>query len=109
MDSKLLGQRIQNARNKAHLSQRELAKKVRKDQRAISEIEAGDRKIWANDLPAFARALNVSLLYFFQEEMEADELEKALVTAFRHIPTRTGKVTAVQMVEVLSKTPSDLS
>ena len=100
-----LGQRIRAARAKAYLSQDELSRLVHKDQRAISEIEAGDRKVWASDLPAFARALNVSLAYFFEDELEADDLENELLTAFRQIQNREGKITAIRLLEVLSENP----
>lgn len=106
MEQTTLGHRIRDARIKAKLSQDELSQLVHKDQRGISEIESGDRKVWAIDLPAFARALNVSLLYFFEDELEADDLEKELLTAFRHIQNREGKITAIRLLEVLTQAPS---
>ena len=65
MDPKILGERIREARERAGISQEDLAVAVGKDQRAISEYENGKRKLSVTDLPMFARTLRVPLLYFY--------------------------------------------
>lgn len=103
MEKKILGERIRTAREKRGLSQVELAKLVKRDQRTISEVEGGKRKLAANDLPDFAMALEVPLLYFFEGEYDVTDLEFTLLKAFRGIPTEGEKLRAIALVNLLSQ------
>jgi transcriptional regulator with XRE-family HTH domain len=60
-----LGQRIRQAREARGLTQEQLAERIARDQRSVSEYESGKRRIYAHDLPNIARALNVPVMYFF--------------------------------------------
>lgn len=104
MDRQVLGERIRAARDRKNLSQERLALLVGKDQRAISEIEAGTRKLPANDLPAFATALEVPLLYFFEGEVTPDDLDRAMLDVFGQISSDALKQSAIEIVRILSET-----
>lgn len=96
-----IGQNIRAARERKKLSQEELARRIGKDQTAISEYENGKRKLTVTDLPAFAAALDVTIGYFFHGEMEANELEQALLHEFNRIPDQH-KQDALSVLRVLS-------
>ena len=96
-----IGQNIRAARERKKLSQEELARKIGKDQTAISEYENGKRKLTVTDLPAFATALDVTIGYFFHGKMEANELEQALLHEFNRIPDQY-KQDALSVLRVLS-------
>lgn len=102
LDPKLLGTRIRDARERLKLSQEELAAAVTKDQGAISEYESGKRKLAATDLPTFASALNVSVLYFFEDDDSPPELDSLMLETFRELPSAMVKHAAIQIVRILS-------
>lgn len=101
MDLKLLGQRMRQARERLGLSQEEFANLVSKDQTAISEYENGKRKVFAADLPLFAQALNVSLLYFFEGETTASDVDRALLAEFHRLPEEY-QAGAIEILRVLA-------
>jgi transcriptional regulator with XRE-family HTH domain len=101
VDTKILGGRIRDARERLALSQEDLAALVAKDQGAISEYESGKRRLAANDLPIFSRALNVPLLYFFQGELRETDLDRLLLQEFNQLPTPEVKQAAIDIVRVL--------
>ena len=104
MDTQTLGARIREARKKAGLSQEDLASQVAKDQAAISEYESGERRISAVDLPLFAQALDVPLLYFYQGEISPDDLDVSILAEFHRLPTFEAKHAAITILRVLSNT-----
>ncbi len=62
------GDRIREARDKLKISQEQLAAKIQLEglsitQKAISRIETGERVVADYELPYFADALNVSVLF----------------------------------------------
>ena len=85
MDPQLLGVRIRQARERLGMAQDDLAAAVMKDQRAISEYEHGSRKLSATDLPLFAQALHVPLLYFYEGELTADDLDMMVLSQFHRL------------------------
>ena len=105
MDKSVLGSRIRQARERKGLSQEALAQAVDKDQRAISEIESGRRKLAAVDLPDFAGALEVPLLYFFEDTDPTDELEIALLREFRRMPSSDMQKMAISILRVMHTSP----
>jgi transcriptional regulator with XRE-family HTH domain len=104
MDKKLLGERIRLARDRKGLSQEHLANLVEKDQRGISEIEAGNRKLSVTDLPKFAKALDVPILYFFEGEISKDDLDIAMLRVFAQIEHEEVKRSAIDIVHILAST-----
>lgn len=83
-----LGERIRQAREAQGLSQHELAERVGRDQRSVSEYESGKRRIYAHDLPNFAQALNVPIAYFFQDTPNSDDLDGILLDVFHQLEAR---------------------
>lgn len=104
MDSTSLGLRIRQARERQNLSQEDLAAAVARDQRAISEIENGKRKIAVTELPKFATVLDVPLLYFFQDEDADRDLDVALLNYFHQLPTSEARQAAIDILRILSRT-----
>ncbi len=102
MDSKLLGRRIREARERLGLSQEDLAAAVSRDQGAISEYESGKRRLSVVDLPHFARTLQVPLLYFFEGDVSESDIERMLLNEFRQLPTLEAKQALVDVVHILS-------
>lgn len=102
MNPLLLGERIRIARERKGLSQEELAARIGRDQRAVSEYEHGKRRIAVVDLPTFARVLEVPLLYFFEGELQLEDLDSALLHQFRRLPTSQARASAVELLRVFS-------
>jgi transcriptional regulator with XRE-family HTH domain len=99
----VLGARIREARESVRMSQEELASLVHKDQRAISEYENGKRKLSATDVPVFANALNVPILYFYEDEVSLDDFDRAMLAELQRLPTSETKLAAIELVRVLSR------
>lgn len=102
MNSRLLGARIRQARERLGMTQETLAERCEKDQRAISEYEHGKRRLSAVDLPLFAQALGVSLLYFFEGEISRHDLDAALLQEFERLPTPQAKRSAIALMRLFS-------
>ncbi|NLF76499.1 MAG: helix-turn-helix transcriptional regulator [Chloroflexi bacterium] len=102
VNQKLFGARIRQAREAQGLSQDELASLVSKDQRSISEYENGRRRVSAIDVPVFAKALRVSILFFYEGEISSDDLDRAALNHLRRLPTPEAKRIAIEMLELLS-------
>ncbi|MCA9904380.1 MAG: helix-turn-helix transcriptional regulator [Anaerolineae bacterium] len=102
MDPKWFGWRIRQARERKGMSQEDLAAAVSKDQGAISEYESGKRKLAATDLPLFATVLEVPLLYFFEPEMSADDLDAAILNYVHQLRTTEDQQVLVDVVRVVS-------
>jgi len=84
------------------MTQEALAELAGKDQRAISEYEFGKRRLSAIDLPDFARALDVSMLYFFEGEITQNDLDAVILQEFNRLPTSQSKQSAIELVRVFS-------
>lgn len=98
MDRELLGKRIRLAREKLRLSQEELAQRISRNQYAVSEYEAGKRRIYAHDLPTIAQALEVPISYFFNEVVESDDLEGLILVEFRELRSVEAKQLALKLL-----------
>jgi len=62
---RLIGERIRFAREEAHLSQKQLAERLGfKDRQILSNIEAGQRRVSAEELLLFIKELDRSLEFF---------------------------------------------
>lgn len=102
MNAQLLGVRIRQAREQLGMSQEELAARVARDQRAVSEYENGKRRIAAIDLPVFAQALQVPLLYFYEGELSSNDLYRDFVEEFQKLPTLEAQKTAIALLRAFS-------
>lgn len=99
LDLKLLGVRIRQARERLNMSQEDLAAAVSKDQGAISDYETGKRKLAVVDLPLFATALDVSLMYFF-EEIDSQDFDTEMLNYLHQIPTADAREAVVNIVRI---------
>jgi transcriptional regulator with XRE-family HTH domain len=104
LDSKQLGRRIRSAREDKLLSQEDFGAQVGLDQRAISELENGKRRLTVNELSLFAEILDVPILYFFEELLRSDDLDVALLSEFHRLETPELRKMAVEMIRLLSDT-----
>ena len=84
------------------MTQESLADLTERDQRSISEYEAGKRRLSAVDLPVFAKALEVSVLYFFEAEMTNNDLNAALLEQFIRLPTIHAQKNAIEIMRLYS-------
>lgn len=93
MDAKILGARIRAARELRGMTQDELVERIggKRYPSDISEYEHGKRRLAVVDLPAFARALEVPITYFFEDILPESELESALIEWFRMLPGERAK------------------
>jgi len=98
-----LGQRIRGAREQRGLSQEEFAALIGRDQRAVSEYENGKRRIAVTDLPKFADALGMPLAYFYEEGIDADDFDQALLREFHQLPNEAAKQDAIDLMRLLTK------
>ena len=74
-----IGQRIRDARETAHLSQRELAEKLGYESAtAISYMESGERKVSVVDLEKIAGILDRDFRYFIGQEEDQPNVRVAL-------------------------------
>lgn len=101
MTPEQLGKRIRQAREELGISQEELAVRISRDQRSVSEYESGKRRIFAHDLPAIAQALNVPLIYLFEDSLSVDDLDNVLLGEFHRLDEDARK-TLIEMARLLS-------
>lgn len=102
LDAVLLGIRIRKARERLRLSQGDLAEMVSKDQRAISEYENGIRKLAATDLVAFADALEVPVIYFYEGDVDEHDLDQVVLSEFHRLSTPKARHAAIDILRILS-------
>jgi len=99
-----IGQRIKKAREALGISQLELAMRLGRDQSAISSYEAGRRRLSADDIPLFAKELDVPIIYFYEDYDSPRDLEHQMLVAFESLSTAEAKRSAIQIVQILSET-----
>lgn len=102
MDAEKLGIRIRQARERKGISQEDLAHSTSRDQRAISEYERGKRKLAVTDLPTFARELDVPILYFFEDDLTSQDIDRALLEEFQQIPSAELKRDALALIRLFT-------
>lgn len=104
-----LGKRIREAREKEGITQTSLAKKVHKAPRTISEYEAGERNMYAADIPLVAAALKVSVSYLLLGSVVDPTLMQSIIAEFEALPDDRIRQIAVDLVRVLNNHSSDIS
>ena len=102
LNSKTLGLRIRQARERLGMSQEDLAAAISKDQKAISEYENGRRKLAVTDLPLIATELQVPITYFFEEEAGLPDLDAALLNYFHRLSSPEDRQALIDMLRILS-------
>lgn len=103
-----LGMRIKRAREAQQLSQEQLGEKISRDQRSVSEYESGKRRIYAHDLPTIAKALNVPLMYFYEDEMSDTDLDNQLLAEYHRLD-ETGRRLALEIIHLCAQYMSNRS
>ncbi len=98
LDDKTLGLRIRAARTKNGKSQTDFANELGLSQRAISEIENGDRSVKAIELLRIAQKLNVSIIYFFDDEDLLHDVAASMSTQLLRLEDPRDKLTALELV-----------
>jgi transcriptional regulator with XRE-family HTH domain len=97
-----LGKRLRERREELRITQEDLGVRVGRDQRAISEYESGKRRLSAIDMPVFAKALEVSMLYFFEGEVTQSDFDVVILKEFNRLPTDAAKETAIELLRMFS-------
>lgn len=95
-----MGQKIRKAREERGLSQEQLAERIARDQRSVSEYESGKRRIYAHDLPTIAKALDMPILYFYQDALSETDLDSSLLQQFHQLNVKARK-TLIDMAQLL--------
>jgi transcriptional regulator with XRE-family HTH domain len=103
LDATEFGIRIRQARERLGMSQLDFASLVSKDQRAISEYENGKRKLFATDVPNFARILNVPVTYFYDGEIQIDDLDSSILYEIQQLPNVEAKQAAMQIIRIFAQ------
>jgi transcriptional regulator with XRE-family HTH domain len=100
MEENTIGRRIQQARVKKNLTQKQLAELVGKSQRAISHFESEVHEPSASDVMALSLALDIPILYFFggNAETQSSILEQSLLEEFRKLPSIDAKRAIIEVV-----------
>lgn len=107
MDSVKIGERIRNARNRLNLTQEQLGQLVDKDQNTISKYEMGKHRIFADEIPKFASALEVSVSYFFEDESPQTEIQDEVLIQINMLPDEDARMAALDLLRLLRKTLQD--
>lgn len=82
MDNIILGKRLRDARKQAHVTQEQAAQHLSIQRTAITDIEAGKRKVSSLEVTKLSELYDKSLNFFFSEKEEDD----MLVTLHRAAP-----------------------
>jgi transcriptional regulator with XRE-family HTH domain len=98
LDWVTFGARIRSARERAGLSQEDLAIRVKKSQRAISLYETGKRKMYADDLLAFAKILDISVIFLLTGEENQVTLDELLLGEYHRLSNREAKQAALHLL-----------
>ncbi len=104
-----IGSKLRLARQKDGLTQEQLGAKIHKSTEAISNIERGNAFTSIETLDKFAQALNVPLIYFFEDYdrksrrgRQKSEARLALVNAIGELTDRDIPIVA-ELVESLKQ------
>jgi transcriptional regulator with XRE-family HTH domain len=80
-----LSERLRIAREQAGLSQGQVAKLLKMHRPTISEIEAGRRKVSAEELSSFTKIYEVSIAWLSGEETNDSDLDDRVKLAARNL------------------------
>lgn len=102
MEPKQIGERIRRAREERNLSQEQLAEKISRDQRSVSEYESGKRRIYAHDLPTIAQALDVPIMYFYADITSEQDVNEAVSVLLDSMPPGKRQIT-IEILKLLQR------
>lgn len=95
-----LGKKIREAREQRGISQADLAQLIEKDQRSVSQLENGKRPISAVELLQLSKLLDVSLLFFYEGDLDTNDIDRLMMEQLERLPNETTRRTAVELVRV---------
>lgn len=104
-----VSERLRLAREQAGLSQGQVARLLSMHRPTISEIEAGRRRVTAQELAVFARVYEVSVAWLSCSDQEDDEADDRVRLAARELaklkPTDLNRILKL-LAAMRSKAPS---
>lgn len=103
LDAIALGKKIRQAREQCGLSQEELASEMGLGQRAISELENGNRRLAVTEVPILASIIDVPLLFFFAEDDSPNMRDQLLLEQFQQLPSAQLQNMAIDILRLLVK------
>jgi transcriptional regulator with XRE-family HTH domain len=104
VNAEILGQKIRQARERAGLSQEELATSLNLGQRAVSELENGKRRLSVHEVEEMAKVLDKPVLYFLTDDIHQSDLDQLLLQHFHKLPSSESQQTVIEIVRLLSET-----
>lgn len=107
VEAATIGQTIRNARERKSMSQLELATELNLGQRAISELETGNRRLTVQEAARIAKILDVPLLSFFDDtELHPTDFDLSLLKVFHTLPNDKLRRAVIQLIQSISETTS---
>lgn len=107
VDDVTLGERIRIARTMRGLSQEELAERIGKDQKAISKYELGQRRMFATEIPKLAAALDVPIIFFFEDAATDSDLDHEILKQIHKLPNHAAQNGALDLLIAYVKAISE--
>jgi transcriptional regulator with XRE-family HTH domain len=98
LDHNIIGQRIRNAREQANLQQIELAEQLSVNQRAVSDMENGRRKVSALELATISSITNIPVLYFFEGEKTLTSFDYLALNQLNRLESDIDRNNAVELL-----------
>lgn len=106
LDAKTIGRRIKEARERRGMLQNELAQRLGRSQRALSDYEAGNFLVKIPELVSIADILETPVLYFIQGETSPaaalDEQSVEMLNQLRRLSRPEDRNRAIELVRILS-------
>lgn len=100
-----IAERLKEARTMAGLSQESAAKIMGVQRPAISEIEAGKRKVSAEEVIKFSKLYKVSTSWLLLKEDNEQEMDEQLKVAAREL-SKMSEADRKKLIEVLKILPN---
>jgi len=95
-----LGHHLRAARELRGLSQYDLAEKLGKDQRSISQMENDKRTPSVAELLQIADILDVSIVSFFDGALTPNDLDLLMLQQLNRLPTVNSKRAVIELVRL---------
>ncbi len=105
LDAQTIGQRIKESRERRGMLQSDLAQRIGRSQRALSDYETGRFLIKLPELVAIAEILETPILYFLQGETSPaaalDEQSIEMLNQLRRLSRSEDRHRAIELVRIL--------
>ena len=107
LDNQAIGRRLRLAREQSGLSQGQVAKLLGLHRPAVSEMEAGRRKIAAEEITRMAEIYDVSVLWLLYAESEFDGEERDRIELAARELSQMKKEDLTKLLKLLSTLKND--